>query len=77
MANDFINNDNLNNSNSLTHLVNDHSILEENEPTILNNSNYYDHDSFLNSKQIINSNFLMLSLDCQNFNSTKLNLIFF
>ena len=37
MANAFINNSDLNSNNSLTHLINDIVISDDNEPTILNN----------------------------------------
>ena len=71
MATEFINNFNLNSNNSLTHLIDSISILDDNEPTILTNSHYYDNESFLKNKQIRNSDFLLLSLNCQSFNSSK------
>ena len=44
MSNEFINNINLNSNNSLTHLIDTIFILDDNEPTILNTSHYYDND---------------------------------
>ena len=77
MANDFITNINLNPNNSLTHLINDISIFDDNEPTILNDSLYYDNNTFVKCKDIKNSKFLLLSLNCQSFNANKFDQLLF
>ena len=71
MSNEFINNINLNSNNSLTHLIDTMFILDDNEPTILDTSHFYDNDSFFKIMQIMNSDFLLVSLNCQSFNSIK------
>ena len=71
MSNEFINNINLNSNNSLTHLIDTMFILDDNEPTILDTSHFYDNDPFFKIKQIMNSDFLLVSLNCQSFNSIK------
>ena len=46
MSSSFINNTNLNTSNSLTHLISDVYVSDENETALINTSDYYDDEQF-------------------------------
>ena len=46
--------------------------LIENEPTILNDSYYFDDETFFKSKQITSHNVLLISLNCQSYNTINL-----
>ena len=72
MDNEFINNRNLNFSNSLTHLFNEILNFDEKEPNILTKSRYYNNNIFCNSYKIKNADVVLFSLNCQCFNSIKL-----
>ena len=62
-------NRNLNKTNSLTHLIRDISETDDNEPEVISISQYYDNDTLLQNTQFVESDFLLLSLNCQSFNT--------
>ena len=50
MSRSFIDNTNLNSSNSLTYLASEVYTSDENEPSLLKNSKFYDNEQFSKSK---------------------------
>ena len=55
--------------NSLIHLIEESSVSDDNEETILKHSSYYDFESLKYIKQISYSNLLLLSLNCQSISN--------
>ena len=68
-ANPFIFNEGLTEENSLTHLIKSMSPDTENEIELIEHSNYYTDDEFVNNIQITESKIKMLSLNCQSINA--------
>ena len=64
-ANPFIFNEGLTEENSFTHLIKSISPDTENEIELIEHSNYYTDDEFVNNIQITESKIKMLSLNCQ------------
>ena len=63
--NSFIHNTGLTEENSLVHLLDTLSPLEDNEADVIEHSKYYDDVDFNNALQSYNSKISMLSLNCQ------------
>ena len=68
-ANPFIFNEGLTEENSFTHLIKSISPDTENEIELIEHSNYYTDDEFVNNIQITESKIKMLSLNCQSINA--------
>ena len=68
-ANPFIFNEGLTEENSVTHLIKSISPDTENEIELIEHSNYYTDDEFVNNIQITKSKIKMLSLNCQSINA--------
>ena len=68
-ANPFIFNEGLTEENSFTHLIKSISPDTENEIGLIEHSNYYTDDEFVNNIQITESKIKMLSLNCQSINA--------
>ena len=67
--NSFIHNTGLTEENSLVHLLDTLSPLEDNEADVIEHSKYYDDVDFNNALQSYNSKISMLSLNCQSISA--------
>ena len=68
-ANPFIFNEGLTEENSFTHLIKSISPESENEIELIEHSNCYTDDEFVNNIQITESKIKLLSLNCQSINA--------
>ena len=65
----FVNNTNLNEDNSLAHLIEKLDPINEDEVNPIHHSNYYSNEEFMGAHRQIDWKLSILSLDCQCINS--------
>ena len=73
----FVNNTDLNEENSLTHLIEQLDPIHEGEVNPMQHSNYYNNEEFMGAPRQIDGKLSILNFNCQCLNSKLIKLKYF